>query len=216
MLDRRRGRGLTVTLSWAQSLNGAIAKSGKRTAISSRESHTMTHRLRAVHGGILVGIGTVLSDDPSLSVRLVEGRQPQTIVLDSELRTPPDSAIVSRRDVKPWIFHAGDPGERGRRLTDAGARLFAVPRGHPGLDLVSVTSALSSAGLESLFVEGGSRVLSSFLGAGLCHQVVVTVAPTLMAGNPVLPPAEEIDVRIRDVIYEWFGPDLVLSGRIES
>ena len=89
---REHADGVSVTVSWAQSANGAIAAfSGARVILSSRESMTLTHRLRSLHQGILVGIGTVLADDPQLTVRLVDGPSPQPVVLDSGLRFP-DSA----------------------------------------------------------------------------------------------------------------------------
>ncbi|HEX9595492.1 MAG TPA: RibD family protein, partial [Anaerolineales bacterium] len=79
----------TVTLSYAQSLDGSIAlHRGEPLTLSGPESMAMTHRLRAAHDAILVGIGTVISDDPQLNVRLVEGRNPQVVVLDSRLRLP--------------------------------------------------------------------------------------------------------------------------------
>ncbi|MBN2641694.1 MAG: RibD family protein, partial [Victivallales bacterium] len=94
-----------VTLAWAQSLDGSIArKSGERLAISGPEATAMTHALRAEHDTILVGIGTVLADDPRLDVRLAPGPSPLPLVLDPTLRTPADSRLVARTDRKPWLF----------------------------------------------------------------------------------------------------------------
>jgi riboflavin biosynthesis pyrimidine reductase len=91
-----------VTLSWAQASNGAIAAAGGvRVALSCPESLTLTHRLRGMHRGILVGIGTVLSDYPLLSVRLADGPQPQPIVLDSRLRFPLFARLLARADRTP-------------------------------------------------------------------------------------------------------------------
>jgi len=97
-----------VTVSWAQSANGAIAAAdGSPVALSGPESLRLTHRLRALHGAIMVGIETVIADDPLLSVRLAEGPQPQPVILDSRLRFPPGARLLSRADRKPWIFRAG-------------------------------------------------------------------------------------------------------------
>ena len=98
----RLGRPL-VTLSYAQSLDGCIAaRAGERLALSGPESMQLTHQFRAAHNAILVGIGTVLADNPRLTVRLVQGQDPQPVVLDSHLRIPLEASLLhnSRR---PWI-----------------------------------------------------------------------------------------------------------------
>lgn len=187
-----RGEGPAVTLSWARSVTGAIAAAdGARTALSGPESLLLIHRLRAMHEAILVGIQTVLSDDPLLSVRLVQGAQPQPVVLDSRLRFPPDAQLLSRADRKPWIFHSEDEGspatgEQGSvsalTLERKGARLFSVHRSDRGLDLHQVLAALLAEGIHSLMVEGGARVLESFMSQGLASQAVITVSPLRIEG----------------------------------
>ena len=180
-----------VTVSWAMSVTGAIAAAdGARTALSGPESLLLTHRLRAMHQAILVGIQTVLSDDPLLSVRLVQGAQPQPVVLDSRLRLPPGVKLLSRTDRKPWVFHleGGEPAvreavrERGRVLVAAGARLFPVQRGRGGLDLRQVLARLRGEGIHSLMVEGGAHVLGSFMSQGLASQAVITISPKVIDG----------------------------------
>jgi 3,4-dihydroxy 2-butanone 4-phosphate synthase/GTP cyclohydrolase II len=163
----------------------------------------LTHRLRAMHEAILVGIQTVLSDDPLLSVRLVQGRQPQPVVLDSRLRFPPDARLLSRVDRKPWIFHAAEEGSAATRepgsdaaaalmLVGKGARLFPVRHSDRGLDLGQVLAALLSEGIHSLMVEGGARVLESFMSQGLASQAVITVSPLGIQGlqGPRMPGTE--------------------------
>jgi len=182
-----------VTLSWAQSAAGAIAHSdGTPLRISGQESMILTHRLRAVHDAILVGIQTVIIDDPLLSVRLPPGppsaprphRQPQPVVLDSHLRFPPAARLLARDDRKPWIFYTDDVSGKAAPLRNAGAALFTVNRGPGGLDLYGVLQALGSAGIESLMVEGGARVLRAFMTAGFAEQVVVTVSASTVQGLP--------------------------------
>ena len=182
-----------VTLSWAQSAAGAIARpDGTPLRISGQESMTLTHRLRAAHDAILVGIQTVLTDDPLLSVRLPPTeppssqpqRQPQPVVLDSDLRFPPEARLLLRDDRKPWIFHSGNPGVKAAVLLERGARLFSVGRGPGGLDLYEVLRSLGAAGISSLMVEGGARVLRAFITAGFAEQVVVTVSRSAVQGMP--------------------------------
>jgi riboflavin biosynthesis pyrimidine reductase len=144
-----------------------------------------------MHGAILVGIQTVLSDDPLLTVRLLQGAQPQPVVLDSRLRFPPEAHLLSRADMKPWIFHSEEEGSaamreqrlaRALRLVRKGARLFPVRRNERGLDLHQVLSTLLSEGIHSLMVEGGARVLESFMSQDLASQAVITVSPLRIEG----------------------------------
>jgi riboflavin-specific deaminase-like protein len=186
-----------VTVSWARSVTGAIAAAdGARTALSGPESLRLTHCLRAMHDAILVGIQTVLSDDPLLSVRLVEGAQPQPVILDSHLRFPLDARLLSRTDRKPWIFHLqgaeparGAGRDHANALAAAGARLFPVLAGSGGLDLHCVRAELLAEGIHSLMVEGGARVLGSFISQRHASQAVITVSPTIVDGikGPQMP-----------------------------
>lgn len=187
-----------VTLSWAQTLDGSIAATrGERLRISGPESMAMTHGLRSLHDAILVGINTVLADDPRLSVRLVEGPSPRPIVLDSALRLPLSSRLVAEAPLKPWVFYAAgsDPGDeeagglagleaRRRALESAGcACLEAGSGGRVGLG--PALTALTARGVRSLMVEGGGLVLRSFVEAGFVDRYVITIAPVLAHGyNP--------------------------------
>jgi 3,4-dihydroxy 2-butanone 4-phosphate synthase/GTP cyclohydrolase II len=197
-----------VTLSWARTAAGTIAApNGAPLSISGSQSLVLTHRLRAMHDALLVGIETILADDPLLSVRLVEGRQPRPVVLDSRLRTPPSARLLSRRDISPWIFHAGSEGGGGAELQRAGARLFAVQCGPHGLDLTEVLAALTAEGIASLMVEGGARVIEAFVASGLAAQAVITTSPSLLEGirGPAVP-------RLEAMIREHYGEDEVLWG----
>jgi GTP cyclohydrolase II len=184
--ETRSGSLPVVTVSWARSVTGAIAAAdGARTSLSCPESLLLTHRLRAMHEAILVGIQTVLSDDPLLSVRLADGAQPQPVVLDSRLRFPPEARLLSRTDRRPWIFHlegAETERARGPGLSHRGARLFPVRPGEGGLELRHVLATLLSEGIHSLMVEGGARVLGSFISQGLASQAVITVSPKVIKG----------------------------------
>ncbi|MCA9996986.1 MAG: GTP cyclohydrolase II [Anaerolineales bacterium] len=171
-----------VTLSYAQSLDGSITvQRGQPTAISGIESMQLTHHLRASHDAILVGIGTVLADNPSLTVRLVAGQDPRPVILDSQLRCPPDVKFMARHPVIAALPTA--PTERQVTLEAAGAEVWRLPANAAGrVALLPLLVRLKAAGLDSVMVEGGSQVISSFLTAGLPDRVMVTVAPLYLGG----------------------------------
>jgi riboflavin-specific deaminase-like protein len=144
-----------VTLSFAQSLDGCVARErGQPYALSSRESLVMTHRLRAMHAGILVGVGTVLADNPALTVRLCDGASPRPVVLDSTLRTPPSAKVCERA---PLLLHVRDESAEMRTRREAlvrrGAETIecsALANGR--VDLADALSRLA-ARVPSLMVE---------------------------------------------------------------
>jgi riboflavin-specific deaminase-like protein len=177
---RRTGRPL-VSLCYAQSLDGSLTQQrGKPLALSSPASLRLTHQLRADHAAILVGIGTVLADNPRLTVRLVDGQDPQPVILDSRLRTPVGSYLAQHR--RPLIASL-ETSTAGPALAAAGARLLPLPAdGHGRVSLPALLEKLAGMGITSLMVEGGAGVISSFLAQGLADQVVLTVAPVFVGG----------------------------------
>jgi 3,4-dihydroxy 2-butanone 4-phosphate synthase/GTP cyclohydrolase II len=190
--------------------------------LSGPESMTLTHALRAQHDGILVGIDTVLTDDPCLTVRLVEGPDPQPIVLDSRLRTPVDARLFRHPTLRPWIATT-TTAERGREraLIAAGARVVRVPPNDDGqVDLAALLPRLRALGIASLMVEGGARVITSFLAGRAVDRLVLTIAPLLVGGlNAVGNLAEKSGdafPTLRNPRYQWFGPDLVLLGELQA
>ncbi|MEI6386876.1 MAG: RibD family protein [Spirochaetota bacterium] len=215
-LDRPR-----ITLAWAQGLDGSIAAApGLRTALSGPESLRMTHGLRASHKAILVGIGTVLADDPSLTVRFAEGPDPRPIVLDASLRMPQGSQLMTRPypgpDSQPILVTAkgSDPGRRGA-LEALGATIIEVGCDAGGaLDLAELLERLAALNIASVMVEGGARVLAAFLSARLLDQVVITIAPCILPGglNPFQSGPGPACL-IAEPTIERLGDDLCLSGR---
>jgi riboflavin-specific deaminase-like protein len=208
-----------VTLAWAQSVDGSIAlEAGRRYAVSGQESLSLTHALRAEHDAILVGIGTLLADDPQLTVRLWEGRSPNPVVLDSRLRTPLSSRLVADAGIRPLRIActaAADAG--GRALLEArGAEVLCLPAWSNGwVDLDELLCSLYQVGVRKLMVEGGAKVLTSFLRASLGDFAVVTVAPVLLGGLPAVGALERGHLpRLRDVASHRLGDDWVLEGAL--
>jgi 3,4-dihydroxy 2-butanone 4-phosphate synthase/GTP cyclohydrolase II len=207
-----------VTLSYAQSLDGSLAaRRGAPLALSGLESMRLTHRLRAAHAAILVGIGTVLADDPRLSVRLVEGSDPQPVVLDSRLRTPLNANLLCA--ARPlWIacLDGADPA-RLQVLQAAGAQVLALPPSETGgVSLPALLQTLARRGIASLMVEGGARLIGAFLAAGLADQAVITVAPLFVGGLHAIEAGALAGAmpRMASTQTQRYGDDLVVWGKI--
>ena len=211
-----------VTLSYAQSLDGSIAAGkGERTQISGPESAKLTHILRADHDAILIGIGTLLVDDPRLTVRLVEGDHPRPVILDSKLRTPIDSVLMKSNP--PWIATSEDADQaKAQQLASQGAKLLDLPASQDGyLHLPALLEILYREGIRRLMVEGGARVLASFLESQLVDFVVVTISPLILGGLPAIQFKNSLkstdnnkDIPRLDKMNTGFaGEDLVVFGR---
>lgn len=207
-----------VTLTYAQSLDGCLTlHAGQPSPISGPESLVMTHQLRAAHDAILIGIGTVLADDPSLRTRLAEGVHPQPVVLDSHLRLPIDSRLLTlgRRP----LIAAVEPADSARcaALEAAGAQVLRVVPGDDGrVSLSALLGQLGQTGINSVMVEGGAQVTTSFLRARLPDLLVLTIAPVMAGGLHAvgdLGLAAWSDLPyLRDVGTEWAGRDLIMWG----
>jgi GTP cyclohydrolase II len=208
-----------VTLTYAQSLDGAIAaRPGHPLALSCRESQTMTHALRAAHDVILVGIGTVLADNPSLTVRLIAGKNPQPVVLDSRLRFPLFAKLLQQKAIPPWIITAmAADAERQTILENLGARVYRLPAGdNGGIDIRELLRILGEMGIQGIMVEGGAQIITSFLACQAVDQVIVTIAPVLVGGVRVLDffhqPRPKVYPRLINVDYQRIGEDLIVRG----
>lgn len=169
-----------VTLCYAQSWDGSIALSpGESLALSNAQSMRLTHRLRSMHDGILVGIGTVLADDPQLTVRECSGQSPQPIVLDSQLRMPRNAQLCKSEGRQCWVLTSQEHASSKRDDID----LIEVTEDEDGtLDLTRAMQVLWQRGIRSVMVEGGAQVISNFVKAQLADAIVLTVAPALVGG----------------------------------
>jgi 3,4-dihydroxy 2-butanone 4-phosphate synthase/GTP cyclohydrolase II len=206
-----------VTLAYAQSLDGSIAGTGNRPlSLSSPGSLQLTHELRAAHDAILVGIGTVLADDPQLNVRLASGKDPRPIVVDSRLRIPRDARLL-RNGSGLWLASteaADDSAEA--ELQSRGAmvmRLRALENGW--VDLEVLLERLALRGVQNLLVEGGARILTSFLESKLVDYLVVTISPRFVGGVRPLDSRELLSLpRMVSWRSERVGEDLVIAGAL--
>ena len=180
-----------VILKLAVSSDDKIAASGgKPVAITGEAARTRVHLLRAESDAILVGIGTVLADDPLLTCRLpgMEARSPVRVVLDRALRIPGNSRLVhSARETPLWVV-TSELAEAAAvmKLGGAGAQVIRVaPTAAAGLDPSAVLRALAERGITRLMVEGGARVASSFVAAGLVDEIWLLRGPEVIGTEGV-------------------------------
>ena len=176
-----------VRLKLAASLDGRIATAtGQARWITGAPARALVHRWRDELDGILVGIGTVLADDPALTCRRRGGRDPVRIVLDASLRLPPSARLLAEGRSPVWIAtREGYDRRRASRLERCGARILEVPAAGGRLDLAAVLRRLGEAGLLSVLVEGGSRVAAGFLAGGLVDECCLFLSPILFGGDGV-------------------------------
>ncbi|GBE31034.1 MAG TPA: bifunctional diaminohydroxyphosphoribosylaminopyrimidine deaminase/5-amino-6-(5-phosphoribosylamino)uracil reductase RibD [Bacteroidetes bacterium] len=218
---KKAATGMTwITLKIAQSLDGRIASvTGHSQWISGKKSQRYAHLLRATHDAILVGIGTVNTDDCSLTVRHVSGRNPIRIVLDSHFSIDPECKLLNNPDDAPtWVF--GLEGENDPDWSNRpNVRLFKTRPDEGRVDLGEVHRILSELGVGSLLVEGGSHVWTSFLDRDLVDKVEVIVAPMLIGTG-----IEAINnlgilkvhdaIRLQPIQWRKIGDDLHIAARV--
>jgi len=179
------------TLKAATTLDGKVATwRGESKWVTGEPARQEGHVLRNGHDAILVGVGTVLADDPALTVRGVKGsRDPMRVVVDSSLRTPPGAAVMKSRGrgaSRTKVVFAttrAAPATRERRLQRAGADVWRLPSRGGRVDLKALGRRLAIAGVTSVLVEGGPTVHGSLLEAGLADEVRLFLAPSVLGGQ---------------------------------
>jgi len=179
------------TLKAAITLDGKIATvAGRSKWITGDAARADVMRLRDRHDAVLVGVGTVLADDPRLTARVPErrdprGRQPIRIVVDSRLRTPPSARVLPGRSGPRTVIACGPaaPAAREAALVARGAEVWRL-RAHPGgrVDLRALAIRLGKAGVTSVLVEGGGEIHAYMMERGLADEVVLYVAPKVVGG----------------------------------
>lgn len=232
---RRRlatGRPL-VTAKYAMTLDGRIAThTGQARWITGPAARRAAHRLRDRSDGILIGVNTVLADDPALTTRLPADEcgangphHPLRIVLDGRGRIPSDAQIL-RAELPGATLIACTPAvapERRAAWEQRGAEVLVVPGAGPRVDLPALLAALGARGLNTLLVEGGAEVLGAFFAAGLIDRVVAFVAPVLVGGRTAPGPLGGQGVatmaaagRLTGVTVRLVGEDLMICGALDG
>jgi diaminohydroxyphosphoribosylaminopyrimidine deaminase/5-amino-6-(5-phosphoribosylamino)uracil reductase len=221
-----------VTAKWAMTLDGRIAtRTGHARWVTGPAARREVHRLRDRVDGIVVGVGTILADDPLLTTRLptdetgVGGpHHPLRIVLDSAGRTPPDARLLRPDTPGRTVIActAATPEARRAAWRARGADVLVVAGDGPRVDLRHLLVELGARGLNTLLVEGGGEVLASCFAAGLVDRALAFVAPKLIGGRAAPGPLGGLGVatmgeayRLRDIVIRHFDDDLLICGAID-
>ncbi|HEV8671838.1 MAG TPA: GTP cyclohydrolase II [Candidatus Limnocylindria bacterium] len=210
----------TVTVHWAQTIDGRIAaRTGDAHWVSGESSLRLAHELRAVHDAVMVGIGTVLADDPRLTVRLVEGRSPIRVIVDSKLRVPIAASVLADRTARTII--ATTPAaseERARAIRASGGEIVRAHADDSGaVDLADLLRRLRGIGIGSLLIEGGRGIITSALRDHLVDRLTVCIAPKVIGEGVAAVGDLQIDY-LRQALtfararFVTCGEDLVFYG----
>jgi len=219
-----------VILKWAQTIDGKLAYAekirnsapGGRCWISNEQSRKDVHKLRQRVQAILVGINTVIADNPLLTIRPSKSKQLARIVLDSSLRIPLDCKLLSTAKEVPVLIAASEEAVQANpeivgKITQKGAEILTVPTAQDRCDLKSLLDELSSRGVQPLLVEGGPTVITSFLKEQLADEIVVYIAPKILGPlgsasitEPMSELAEAVGLQYVDI--KRFGDDVRLTG----
>lgn len=202
--------GLMVVGQIGQSLDGRIAtESGHSHYINGPEGLAHLHRLRALVDAVVVGIGTVLADDPQLTVRRVAGPHPARVAIDPGGRLPANARLLADDGVRRIVVTT--QGTRAR--SPAGAERLALPaeRGH--IAPAAILAALAACGFRRILIEGGANTVSRFLAAGCLDRLHVVVAPVLLgsgAAGIALAPVARMEDALRPPMRAHILGDEVL------
>lgn len=214
-----------LTLKSALSLDGRIAtKTGISKWITSKDSRAYSHKLRAHHDAVLVGINTVIADDPRLTVRSASGRNPVRVVVDSKLRLPLDRKLVqTAKEIPTCVLTTEDADlEHERALEDAGLNIIKLPSTAEGrCDMKAALRELAKREVVSVLCEGGAELAGTLLAGHLVDRMHAFVAPLLLgprgracAVDWAGPETLELAPRIENPKWELHGDDAHVSGRV--
>jgi diaminohydroxyphosphoribosylaminopyrimidine deaminase/5-amino-6-(5-phosphoribosylamino)uracil reductase len=173
-----------ITIKYAQTLDGRIATTkGQSQWISSGASMKYVHKLRAEHDAILVGIGTIKKDNPELTVRLIRGRNPLRIIVDSKLQINNQAKVLKNISKAKTIIATvkNSRDHKYKNIAATGAQIITVDADKQGkVDLKKLLKKLAARGISSVLIEGGSQIITSFLKEKLADRLVTIIAPKIL------------------------------------
>lgn len=213
-----------VTVKFAQSIDGRIATAtGESKWISGSGARRFVHKLRSEHDAILVGIGTVLTDDPELTVRFARGRDPLRIIIDTHLRIPLTARVLAEGAASGTLIVTSKSADRTRAadIKSMGAEVLRLPRSNDksGIDLARMLEELARRDIATLFVEGGKGIITSLLKERVVDRLVAVIAPKIV-GQGIEAVGDLGITRLHNAIVfssvkvRRLGPDVIFDGRI--
>jgi diaminohydroxyphosphoribosylaminopyrimidine deaminase / 5-amino-6-(5-phosphoribosylamino)uracil reductase len=222
-----------VHVKYAMSLDGKIAThTGHARWITGPDARQQAHIIRDQSDAILVGIGTVLADDPMLTTRLDQAdagangsSHPVRVVVDSQARTPVNAAMLREDTPGRTLIAVSDlaPTERVEALRNVGAEILTLPEIDRRVDLSSLLAELGNLGFNTLMVEGGAQIIGSLADRGLIDRVTAFIAPVLLGGDGAPSPiggtgVAEADrgVRLLNPLIDHVGDDVRVSGYVDG
>ena len=209
-IARGRADGGCVVGQLGQSLDGRTATpTGRSHYVSGQEAIRHLHRLRALVDAVVVGVGTVLADDPRLTVRHVAGPSPARIVIDPNGRLPDGAKALADDGVARLVLQATS------RARPAGVGAVVLPARDGRIDPRDIVAALAERGFRRLLIEGGGRTVSAFLAAGALDRLHVAVAPLVIGSGPVgltLAPIDRLEDALRPAVtIHRLGEDVLFD-----
>ncbi|HHT9137347.1 MAG TPA: bifunctional diaminohydroxyphosphoribosylaminopyrimidine deaminase/5-amino-6-(5-phosphoribosylamino)uracil reductase RibD [Candidatus Wunengus sp. YC60] len=214
-----------VTVKWAMSVDGKIAThTGESRWITSDESRKYVHKIRGQMDGILVGINTVMRDDPLLTCRIEGGRNPKRIVVDSNAAIPVNSRLLSTINEGEIIVAVSTNAPRNRveKLEQLGCKIVQTKDMNGRVDLKELFHRLGETKLTNILVEGGSRVITSVIEDRLADRVMVFVAPIIIGGEGAKSPVLGTGINkmseaaeITEIMVTRFSNDIVVEGTLK-
>ena len=213
-----------VTMKYAMTLDGKIAcYTGKSKWITGEAARAQVQHERLRHSAIMVGVGTVLADDPMLTCRLENGRDPVRIICDSSLRTPLDSNIVkTAKEVPTIIATISNDSEKASKYKDAGCRIIKTSSQNGHVDLSELMQILGSEKIDSILLEGGGELNWSALNSGIVSKVQAYISPKIFGGSGKSPvggcgvPAPDMAFMLENSKITHIGDDILIESRVKK
>jgi diaminohydroxyphosphoribosylaminopyrimidine deaminase/5-amino-6-(5-phosphoribosylamino)uracil reductase len=214
-----------VTLKIAMSLDGKIAtRTGESRWITGGKARVQAHRMRRDADAVLVGVGTVIADDPALTVRHVRARrQPLCVIADSKARTPPGAKVCAGERPALIAVTADAAPTDVQALREAGAEVLTLPNRDGKVDLAALLQELGARDIASLLVEGGGELIASFIELDLADKLVVFIAPKIIGGAEAATGVEGTGIAaidqawpLRDIRCRRVGEDLMVTGYLAT
>jgi diaminohydroxyphosphoribosylaminopyrimidine deaminase/5-amino-6-(5-phosphoribosylamino)uracil reductase len=217
-----------VTIKSAMTLDGKTTSvSGDSKWISCQNSREYVHQLRNNVSAIMVGINTIIADDPSLTTRLSSGKckDPIRIIVDTKGILPLDSKVITIDSNAQTILATTNQIsiEKEKQLNDQGVTIIKTDYDKSGVNLVSLMKELYKLNIDSVLIEGGGNINASALSAGIVDKVILFIAPKIIGGKSALTPVEGEGIRLvkdaislNDITVNRIDDDIVLEGYISS